>query len=158
MARNVFSVPIFFIVFRETLEAVIIVSVLLGLVEQIVHTDSGRLQGETTSPSSAEVVDQKEKGVDSSQGLSEGEDDSLRKRRLLRKMRFQVHYSVTTELAGVVKPPSRSLLVLRLVFSLLPPLVQRSLQSGSPRLLTSGKNLKKSGRVSFLCRWFYHIW
>jgi high-affinity iron transporter len=90
MARNVFSVPIFFIVFRETLEAVIIVSVLLGLVEQIVHTDSGRLQGETTSPSSAEVVDQKEKGVDSSQGLSEGEDDSLRKRRLLRKMRFQI--------------------------------------------------------------------
>ena len=30
-----FSVPIFFIVFRETLEAAIIVSVLLGLVEQI---------------------------------------------------------------------------------------------------------------------------
>lgn len=32
-----FSVPIFFIVFRETLEAAIIVSVLLGLVEQIVR-------------------------------------------------------------------------------------------------------------------------
>ncbi|KAF8490611.1 iron permease FTR1 [Gautieria morchelliformis] len=36
MARNLFSIPIFFIVFRETLEASIIVSVLLGLVEQIV--------------------------------------------------------------------------------------------------------------------------
>ncbi|KAG8895869.1 high-affinity iron permease [Tulasnella sp. 403] len=33
---NVFSVPIFFIVFRETLEASIILSVLLALVEQIV--------------------------------------------------------------------------------------------------------------------------
>jgi high-affinity iron transporter len=90
MARNVFSVPIFFIVFRETLEAVIIVSVLLGLVEQIVHTDSGHLQGETASPSPAEGGDQKEEGVVSSQALSEGEDDSLRKRRLLRKMRFQI--------------------------------------------------------------------
>jgi hypothetical protein len=152
MARNVFSVPIFFIVFRETLEAVIIVSVLLGLVEQIVHTDSGHLQGETASPSPAEGGDQKEEGVVSSQALSEGEDDSLRKRRLLRKMRFQVHQSVTTERAGVVTPPSRSLLVLRLAFSLLSPLGQRSLPSGSPRLLTSGKNLKKSGRVSFLWR------
>lgn len=36
MARSLFSIPIFFIVFRETLEASIIVSVLLGLVEQIV--------------------------------------------------------------------------------------------------------------------------
>ncbi|KNZ81593.1 Plasma membrane iron permease [Termitomyces sp. J132] len=39
MAKNLFSVTIFFIVFRETLEAAIIVSVLLGLVEQIVHED-----------------------------------------------------------------------------------------------------------------------
>jgi high-affinity iron transporter len=45
MARNLFSVPIFFIVFRETLEAAIIVAVLLGLVEQIVHDDSGVLAG-----------------------------------------------------------------------------------------------------------------
>ncbi|KAH9055655.1 iron permease FTR1 [Lactarius vividus] len=90
MARNVFSVPIFFIVFRETLEAVIIVSVLLGLVEQIVHTDPGRLQGETTPPSSSLGDDKKEKGVVSSQGFSESEDDPLRKRRLIRKMRFQI--------------------------------------------------------------------
>ena len=39
MGKNVFSVPIFFIVFRETLEAAIIVSVLLGLVEQIAYED-----------------------------------------------------------------------------------------------------------------------
>lgn len=41
MARNLFSVPIFFIVFRETIEAAIIVSVLLGLVEQIVRENNG---------------------------------------------------------------------------------------------------------------------
>ena|ERR1700761_493509 len=152
MARNVFSVPIFFIVFRETLEAVIIVSVLLGLVEQIVYTDSGRLQGETTPPSLVEGGDQKEKGFVLSQGVSESEDDSLRKQRLLRKMRFQVHWGVTTEHADVVTPSSRFLLVLRLAFSLLLPLVQRSLPSGSPKLPTSGKNLKKSGRVSVLWR------
>ncbi|KAH8110264.1 iron permease FTR1 [Phellopilus nigrolimitatus] len=40
MAGSLFSVPIFFIVFRETLEAVIIVSVLLGLVEQIARPES----------------------------------------------------------------------------------------------------------------------
>ena len=157
MARNVFSVPIFFIVFRETLEAVIIVSVLLGLVEQIVHTDSGRLQGETTSPSLVEGSDQKENGVVTSQGVSESEDDSLRKRRLVRKMRFQVHSGVATERADVVTPPPRSLLVLRLAFSLLLPLVQRSLPSGSLKLPISGKNLKQSGRVSVLWRWLHHV-
>ncbi|KAL5482857.1 FTR1_1 [Sanghuangporus weigelae] len=40
MAGSLFSIPIFFIVFRETLEAVIIVSVLLGLVEQIARPSS----------------------------------------------------------------------------------------------------------------------
>ena len=155
MARNVFSVPIFFIVFRETLEAVIIVSVLLGLVEQIVYTDSDRLQGETTPPSLAERSDQKENGVVSSQTVNESEDDSLRKRRLIRKMRFQVHYSATAERADVDILHSRFLLVLRLAFSLLLPLVQRSLPSGSPRLPTSGKNLRKYGRVSILWRWAF---
>jgi len=75
MARNVFSVPIFFIFFRETLEAV------------IVHADSSHMQG---GPPSIEEGDQKEKGVVSSQGLSGSEDDSLRKRKLIRKMRFQI--------------------------------------------------------------------
>ena len=56
MARNVFSVPIFFIVFRETLEAAIIVSVLLGLVEQIVHQDPALLPGAAPPP-----ADEKEK-------------------------------------------------------------------------------------------------
>ncbi len=42
MGKNVFSVPISFIVFRETLEAAIVVSVLLGLVKQIAYKDNGR--------------------------------------------------------------------------------------------------------------------
>ena len=96
MARNVFSVPIFFIVFRETLEAVIIVSVLLSLVEQIVHVD---MQGGTTPPSIEEGGDKKENGVVSSQGLSGSDNDPLRKRRLIRKMRIQVQYGVSAERA-----------------------------------------------------------
>ncbi|KIJ61412.1 hypothetical protein HYDPIDRAFT_169676 [Hydnomerulius pinastri MD-312] len=43
MTQNLFSVTIFFVVFRETLEAAVIVSVLLGLVEQIVHEQPDRL-------------------------------------------------------------------------------------------------------------------
>ena len=50
MARNLFSVPIFFIVFRETLEAAIIISVLLGLVEQIVHQDPSLVPGAVPPP------------------------------------------------------------------------------------------------------------
>lgn len=34
MAKNVFAVPVFFIVFRETIEAAIIVSVLLAFLKQ----------------------------------------------------------------------------------------------------------------------------
>ncbi|KAG8747140.1 high-affinity iron permease [Ceratobasidium sp. 414] len=52
MAKNVFSVPIFFIVFREALEASIVVAVLLSLVEQIV------LQAGTRHPSLSSQVQQ----------------------------------------------------------------------------------------------------
>ncbi|KAF8695467.1 Iron permease FTR1 family, partial [Rhizoctonia solani] len=47
MAKNLFSVPIFFILLRESLEASIIVSVLLSLVEQIV-VSSDALHSEST--------------------------------------------------------------------------------------------------------------
>ncbi|KAH7342170.1 iron permease FTR1/Fip1/EfeU [Rhizoctonia solani] len=47
MAKNLFSVPIFFILLRESLEASIIVSVLLSLVEQIVVAPNA-LQSEST--------------------------------------------------------------------------------------------------------------
>ena len=81
MTKNLFSIPIFFIVFRETLEAAIIVSVLLGLAEQIVsrdpnfveRTEEPRTPGEEDAAISEPVV-----------------DDAVHRRRLLRKMRIQV--------------------------------------------------------------------
>ncbi|KAK7434373.1 high-affinity iron permease [Stygiomarasmius scandens] len=76
MAKNVFSVPIFFIVFREVLEASIIVSVLLGLAEQIVREDPGRISGvaateEAKSPAALE-------------------DETVQRKRLIRKLRIQI--------------------------------------------------------------------
>jgi high-affinity iron transporter len=102
MAPTVFSIPIFFIVFRETLEAAIIVSVLLGLVEQIVHIRSDRLSGQTPSPSSPEENDKKENGFTSTRELA-GDEDAVRTRRLVRKMRFQecptlrIHHMFVTD-------------------------------------------------------------
>ena len=109
MGKNVFSVPIFFIVFRETLEAAIIVSVLLGLVEQIVHEDPALLPGAAPPP-----ADEKEKvrddrdaapelahgapagtgsSSDSNDGVSSlvaGETPVPDTKRLLRKMRIYI--------------------------------------------------------------------
>jgi high-affinity iron transporter len=87
MASNVFSVTIFFIVFRETLEAAVIISVLLGLVEQIVHLRSGHSEAQTPSPS-PEENGKKESADSLTRELADG-DDALRSRRLIRKMRFQ---------------------------------------------------------------------
>ena len=50
MTQNFFSVTIFLVVFRETLEAAIIVSVLLGLVDQIVHGESFEEPSQTSTP------------------------------------------------------------------------------------------------------------
>ncbi|KIK41684.1 hypothetical protein CY34DRAFT_805774 [Suillus luteus UH-Slu-Lm8-n1] len=75
--QNLFSVSIFFIVFRETLEAVIIVSVLLGLVEQIVHGD--------VDPRFQTITEQLRPAAE-----TEGDSDLTAKRRLVRKLRFQV--------------------------------------------------------------------
>jgi high-affinity iron transporter len=74
MAPNVFSVTVFFLVFRETLEAALIVSILLSLVKQIVYDDTSPL------PST----------IDEDQSAEDGGDDATRKRRLLRKLRLQV--------------------------------------------------------------------
>jgi high-affinity iron transporter len=59
MARNLFSVPIFFIVFRETFEAAIIVSVLLSIIEQIVRKDPARLSTTIASTQDAQGDDNK---------------------------------------------------------------------------------------------------
>ena len=109
MARNVFSVPIFFIVFRETLEAAIIISVLLGLVEQIVHDDPGALVPGALPPAAAAAPgtpgDEKERPPLEKAGSSEngdalsaqpqltsgaGEEPQPDTKRLLRKMRLYI--------------------------------------------------------------------
>ncbi|KAH8101808.1 Ftr1 protein [Cristinia sonorae] len=80
---NVFSVPIFFIVFRETLEAAIIISVLLGLVEQIVQEDHSRAV--------SLVTDEKhEEAADGTPELPNQEDSAVRAKRLIKKMRLQI--------------------------------------------------------------------
>ncbi|KAI0336676.1 iron permease FTR1 [Cubamyces sp. BRFM 1775] len=107
MARNVFSVPIFFIVFRETLEAAIIISVLLGLVEQIVHEDPSLVPGALPPPSAAAAPSTPEnekerppleKAGSSENGdalaaqpqLTSGEEPQADTKRLLRKMRLYI--------------------------------------------------------------------
>ncbi|KAI0347220.1 iron permease FTR1 [Trametopsis cervina] len=92
MGKNVFSVPIFFIVFRETLEAAIIVSVLLGLVEQIANEDDtfstptttvGEKREENGAPNnSGELADQPV--------LESEEDADTRRKRFIRRMRWQI--------------------------------------------------------------------
>ena len=83
---TVFSVPIFFIVFRETLEAAIIVSVLLGLVEQIVDEDPSR---------AVSIIVPEEKREDGTTvepvpELPSAEDTAATKKRLIKKMRIQI--------------------------------------------------------------------
>jgi high-affinity iron transporter len=81
MAPNVFSVPIFFIVFRETLEAAIIISVLLGLVEQIV---------DGSSVANSESVPRVLSNEKDSEPGSVDEAKPVDKRTLVRKLRLQV--------------------------------------------------------------------
>ena len=92
MAKSVFSVPIFFIVFRETLEAVIIVSVLLGLAEQLIH--EGPVRGSAARNHQQEIADTDSKdGAPNSTELSATDaeiDDEAHRKRLVRKLRIQV--------------------------------------------------------------------
>ncbi|PCH44699.1 iron permease FTR1 [Wolfiporia cocos MD-104 SS10] len=114
MARNLFSVPIFFIVFRETLEAAIIVSVLCGLVEQIVYEDPAlvdthlaALRAPTTPrPPSEKAASEEDKPASSSASTSDdaaaqpelphgsdgvaSENQDIIAKRLVRKMRIQI--------------------------------------------------------------------
>ncbi|EED84852.1 iron permease FTR1 [Postia placenta Mad-698-R] len=85
MARNLFSVPIFFIVFRETLEAAIIVSVLLGLVEQIVHEDPNAIAAARRPRPQNENEEDPEDENEANE-----EDNALAAARLVRKMRIQI--------------------------------------------------------------------
>jgi high-affinity iron transporter len=73
MAKNVFSLPIFIIILRETIEAGIIVSILLSFVEQLVN--AGGDSATTTESSALEKTD--------------GEEH-LTKKQLLSKLRKQI--------------------------------------------------------------------
>jgi len=98
---NVFSVPIFFIVFRETLEAAVIISVLLGIVEQIANTRLGR-----DSIPAVELEREKEHTEGPPSLPSNSDDDASsddgERKKLLRKMRIQVYYSSLPAVANVV--------------------------------------------------------
>ncbi|KAJ7098324.1 iron permease FTR1/Fip1/EfeU [Mycena epipterygia] len=85
MGKNLFSVPIFFIVFRETLEAAIIVSVLLGLAEQIVYEDPARFGTHPIVAASNGSSDGSKEEV-----TSDPEDDTAHRRKLIRKLRLQI--------------------------------------------------------------------
>jgi high-affinity iron transporter len=88
MARNLFSIPIFFIIFRETLEAAIVASVLLGLAKQIVLDDRSNLS--STLVASAESTEEKDRTTPPTQTQELVEDGPEQRRRLLRKLRIQV--------------------------------------------------------------------
>jgi high-affinity Fe2+/Pb2+ permease len=85
MTKNLFSVPIFFIVFRETIEAAIIVATLLGLAKQIAYDTRGTTY---TSPS---TDDDSNKERDVAPAIPPVEE-SLRMRRLARKLKIQASY------------------------------------------------------------------
>ena len=100
MAKSLFSVPIFFIVFRETLEAAIIVSVLLGLVEQLVFKDSL-----SPAPEGSDTGSKSASPPQSRLGTGLVEDDTVLRRRLLRKMRIQVRYLSAFRLQYILNAP-----------------------------------------------------
>ncbi|WWC86615.1 uncharacterized protein L201_001492 [Kwoniella dendrophila CBS 6074] len=84
MGHQYFNVPIFFIVFRETIEAAIIVSVLLSFVEQLMLT--GKL-GESSN-SSINVNHNDDSQISPA-------DNSERRRKLIRRMRIQIWAGTT---------------------------------------------------------------
>ncbi|KIJ51821.1 hypothetical protein M422DRAFT_98998, partial [Sphaerobolus stellatus SS14] len=104
MPKNLFSIPIFFIVFRETLEAAIIVSVLLGLVEQIVTPSTSTTPPPTlhTLPAgpSTPTDEKDDKASGSGSGPNDAGavdavelaalDDPERSKRLIKKLRWQI--------------------------------------------------------------------
>lgn len=88
MAKNLFSLTIFFVTFRETLEAAIIISVLLGLVKTIVqdHSDAG---GGNQNPSSKKGITSSVIRLQSDSDEATPQDPTMQSR-VIRKMRLQV--------------------------------------------------------------------
>jgi len=91
---NVFSVPIFFIVFRETLEAAIVISIMLGIAEQIANTRLGRdslpaTELEKEKHNTESGAGEEPPSLPSNDNDDASSDDGDRKK-LLRKLRIQV--------------------------------------------------------------------
>lgn len=88
MAKNLFSLTIFFVTFRETLEAAIIISVLLGLVKTIVqdHSDAG---GGNQNPSSKKGITSSVIRLQSDSDEATPQDPTMQSR-VIRKMRLQI--------------------------------------------------------------------
>ncbi|ORY28144.1 iron permease FTR1/Fip1/EfeU [Naematelia encephala] len=82
MARDLFSVPIFFIVFRETIEAAIIVSVLLSFVEQLMTT--GRLSVDDATQEDTSTA------LDTTDSNAQLDEKRTRTAQLIRRMRIQI--------------------------------------------------------------------
>ncbi|KAL4068588.1 iron permease FTR1/Fip1/EfeU [Scleroderma yunnanense] len=79
MTQNLFSLTIFFVVLRETLEAAIIISVLLGLVNQIVHEGS-KTSEEPSLASTPAAIKYAEAGL----------QDPILRSKVARRMKMQI--------------------------------------------------------------------
>jgi high-affinity Fe2+/Pb2+ permease len=152
MAQDLFSVTIFFVVFRETLEAAIIVSVLLSLVEQIVQEqpDLAPTEQTLTIPTPPNNSDP---AIEQSAAHEHSTARDMEKLTLgpqiIRKLRLQVY--IMSHHVGVCALASYSIDRFSSEplsgFLLRSPLVLHSLPSGSPRPRTSGPSLNSCGKV-----------
>ncbi|KAF9788536.1 iron permease FTR1 [Thelephora terrestris] len=105
---NVFSIPVFFVVFRESLESAIIISVLLGIAKRIANTQSGK--GSPLATEDVAKPEKKKQNIES--GLPEAppsppscddaSSDQGKRRNLLRKLRLQILIGSTVGLLAAV--------------------------------------------------------
>lgn len=91
---DVFSVPVFFTVFRETLEAAIVISVLLSIVDKIANAQLGGVSPSATPPEPKEKQNIEGGPTDAPTSFPSSIDDASsdggQRRNLLRKLRIQV--------------------------------------------------------------------
>lgn len=87
MTKNLFSVPIFFIVFRETIEAAIIVATLLGLAKQIAYDT------QTVAYNSTSLSDDASKDFPDGASTIPPAEETQAVRRLARKLKIQASHA-----------------------------------------------------------------
>ncbi|KAH0834848.1 Ftr1 protein [Lanmaoa asiatica] len=102
MSQNLFSLSIFFVVLREALEASLIVSVLLSLVEQILHDDPSALSAEqATSLPDHSIASTVAHGTPPAHTDPESNPTTITPR-ILRKLKLQVILGALVGLAIAV--------------------------------------------------------